>query len=233
MNLKYANRTDFIVIVMSALSLIAFAINTRLASIIPLYLNSVIVLGTFTYCAIRRDATGKIRQSLIIGSVAGVFYTFVDSIFVEEQMLVYLRKDVNIFSTPLSIVLTWICGIVIAIYLYLRLRSFFSRFYIPSVLTGTAAFLLSVVFHYLAEHGRLWIWNARNVPLSPAILSTPLFVPVALFLTFFISPYIVGGQRISKRIGLTDNPLVAGFRCAVIMAMTVHISLFIVFRIFV
>lgn len=232
MNLKYANRTDFIVIGMSALSLIAFAINTRLASIIPLYLNSVIVLGIFTYRAIRRDATGKLRRSLIIGSIAGISYTFMDSVFVDEQIIIYLRKDVNIFATPLSIVLTWICGIIIAVYLYMRLRSIFSRFYIPSALTGAAVFLLSIAFHYLAEHARLWIWNARSVPLSPAILSTPLFVPVALFLSFFLSPYIVGGQRITRRIGLTDNPIVAGFRCAVILAMMVHISMFIVFRSF-
>jgi len=229
MNLKYTNRTDFIVIGASALSLIAFAINTRLASIIPLYLNGIIVLGIFTYWAIRKDTTGRLKRSLIIGGVAGTFYTFVDSVFVSEQMIIYLRRDVKIFATPASIVLTWICCITIAIYLYLRLRSVFSRFYIPSALTGAIAFLSSVILHYLGEHARLWVWNARSVPLSPSILSTPLFVPVALFLTFFLSSYIVGGQRITKRIGLTSNPLVAGFRCAVILAMTVHISLYISF----
>lgn len=230
MNLKHANHTDFIVIGASALILIAFAINTRLASIIPLYLNGFIVLGVLTYWAIRKDATGRLRRSLIIGGAAGILYTFVDSVLVSEQMIMYLRRDVKIFATPASIVMTWICCITIAIYLYLRLRSVFSRFYIPSALTGAIAFLSSAILHYLGDGARLWIWNARS--LSPSILSTPLFVPVALCLTFLLSPYIVGGQRITKRIGLTTNPLVAGFRCAVILAITVHISLYISFRIF-
>lgn len=230
MDLKYANHTDFVVAGACALSLLAFTINIKLASVIPLYLNGLIILGIFVYWAVRKDATGKLKRSLIIGGVAGAFYTFVDSVFVGEQMIIYLRRDVKIFDTPASIVLAWIYCIAIAIYIYMRLRSVFSRFYIPSLLTGASAFLSSVVLHYLGERARLWVWNAKSVPLSLSILSTPLFVPIAFFLTFFLSPYIVGGQRITRRIGLSDNPIVAGFRCAVILAMTVHISLFIPLR---
>jgi hypothetical protein len=226
---RYVNRTDLVVIGACGLSLIVFSINTKLDSVIPLYFNSFIVLGIFTYWAIRKDGTGLLKRSLIIGGIGGFFYTFVDSIFVNSWIYRYLRlEDIDIFAAPASIVLVWIYCVAIAIYLYQRLRSVFSKFYIPSVLTGASAFLSGIVFHYLGKQARLWEWNDVWVSSSPSVGSTPLFVPVALFVTFFLSPYIVGGQRISTRIRLSDNPIAGGLRCAVILAMTMYI----LFRIF-
>jgi hypothetical protein len=226
---RYVNRTDLIVIGACALSLIVFSINTKLDSVIPLYLNSFIVLAVFIYWAIRKDATGVLKRSLVIGGIGGFFYTFVDSIFVNSWIYRYLRlEDIDIFAAPVSIVLVWICCIAIAIYLYQRLRSVFSRFYIPSALTGASAFLSGIAFHYLGKHARLWEWNDVWVSSSPSVGSTPVFVPVALFATFFLSPYIVGGQRISTRIRLSDNPIAGGLRCAIMLAMTMYVS----FRIF-
>jgi len=229
---RYVNRTDLIVIGACGLSLTVFSVNTRLDSVIPLYFNSFIVLAVFIYWAIRKDATGILKRSLIIGGIGGFFYTFVDRLFVNVWIIVkYLRKDIKVFETPVSIVLVWIYCITIAIYLYLRLRSVFSRFYIPAVLTGASAFLSGVVLDHLAGRARLWVWlwNIELMPSpSPSFGSVPLFVPVALFVTFFLSPYIVGGQRVSARIRLSDNPIAAGLRCAIILAMTMYLS----FRIF-
>jgi hypothetical protein len=228
MDFRYINRTDLIVIGTCALSLATFSINTKLDSIIPVYLNSFVVLGMLTYWAIRKDVTGMLRRGLIIGGISGFFYSFVDSIFVDGGIITYLRsEDVDVFATPVSTILIWIYCVAIAIYLYQRLRSLFSKFYIPAALTGASAFLLGIVLNYFGDHARLWVWNI-GVPSSPAIGSTPLFVPVALFFTFFLSPYIVGGQRISARISLPDNPIAGGLRCALILATTLYIS----FRIF-
>ena len=228
MDSRYLNRTDFIVIGVCALSLIIFTINTKLDSIVPLYINGLIVLGALTYWVLRRDAVGILKRSLIIGGISGFFYTFVDSLFVEGGIIIYLRsEDIEISTTPLSVVLIWICYVAILVYLYQRLRSVFRRFYIPSVLTGASAFLSGIILNYFADHARLWVWNI-GVPSSLTIGSTPLFVPVALFLTFFLSPYIIGGQRISARIKLPDNPIVGGLRCAIILSMMLYLS----FRVF-
>ena len=228
MNFKYINRTDLVVIGMCVLSLILFSINTKLDSIIPVYLNGLIVLGIFIYWAICKDATDMLRQSLIIGGISGFFYTFVDSLFVEGTIVIYLRtEDIDVFATPVSVVLIWICYITIGIYLYQRLRSVFSRFYIPSLLTGAAAFLSGILLNYLGDSARLWVWNI-GIPSSPAIGRTPLFFPVALFFTFFLSPYIIGGQPIFKWIKLQKNPIAGGLRCAIILAMAIYTS----FRIF-
>jgi len=225
---RYINRTDLIIIGACALSLVIFSINTKLDSVIPLYFNSFIMLGTFTYWAIRKDATGILRRSLIIGGVSGSLYTFVDSIFVEAGIITYLKtEDIDVFATPVSIVLVLICCITIAMYFYQRLRSALGKFYISPVLTGASAFLSGIALNYLGDQARIWIWNV-GVPSSPTIGSTPLFVPVALFVTFFLSPYIIGGQRISARIRLSDNPIAAGLRCSIILAMTLYLS----FRIF-
>ena len=235
MSFRYVNRADLIVIGACALTLIIFSINAKLDSVIPLYLNGIIVLGTFAYWALRRDAAGMLRRSSIIGGIGGFFYTFIDREFVASMTITYnayVRKgtyindgirDIEVLATPASVVLTWMYCIAIAIYLYQRLRSLFSRFYIPSVLTGASAFLSGIVLNYLGDRAGLWVWNF-GVPPSPGIGSVPLFVPVALFFTFFLSPYIIGGQRISARIRLSDNPIASGLRCAIILAMTVLLS---------
>ncbi|MFC1712920.1 hypothetical protein ACFL6S_04580 [Candidatus Poribacteria bacterium] len=242
MNLRYINRTDLIVAGACVLTLIVFLINTMLDSAILLYINNLIILGVFVYWVIRKDATGMLRRSLVIGGMGGFFYTFVDKLFVELRAITYITyikrgtvigggiKDISIptFATPVSIVLLWIFCIAIVIYFYQRLRSVFGSFYIPALLAGISAALGSIVLSNLADG--LWVWNFVN-PASPVwssfslgIGSTPLFVPLALFLTFLASPYIIGGQRLSRRLRISENPVVAGLRCGVILPAMVYIS---------
>ncbi len=246
MNLRYVNRTDLIVAGACVLTLIVFLINTMLDSVILLYINDLAILSVFVYWAIRRDAAGMLRRSLIIGGIGGFFYTFVDKLFVELTTITYITyikrgtgmgdgiRDISIptFATPVSIVLLWICCISIVIYFYQRLRSVFGRFYIPALLAGVSAALASIILSNLGDG--LWVWNFVN-PASPVwaslslgIGSTPLFVPAALFVTFLLSPYIIGGQRISRRFRISENLLVAGLRCGVILPAMIYIS----FRIF-
>ena len=115
----------------------------------------------------------------------------------------------------------------IALYLYQRLRMSFEKFIFPSLITGAAAFATAILFDYLANSARIWVWIWNiNVMASkpPYIGMTPLFFPIALFSTFFLSPWIIGGQRItSMNLGFSDNPVVAGIRCAVIMASTMYL----------
>lgn len=58
----------------------------------------------------------------------------------------------------------------------------------------------------------------------PSIGPTPISVLVALFLTFFLSPYILGGQRITTRVKLSDNPIAGGLRCAILLGMIMFFS---------
>ena len=237
MNLRYINRTDLIVAGASALILTAFLINTRLDSAIPLYISSLIGLSAFIYWAIRRDATGMLRRSLIIAGIGELFYTWVDSIFVEQEIITYVIGDVEILSTPVSVALVGVCCIAIAMYFYQRLRSIFGQAYIPAVLTGVSAFLAGVVLNHLGAE--LWRWSSvwldyRKSGPAPLVISmlcigsVPLFVPIALFVTFLLSPYIIGGQRFSRRIGISDNVIAAGLRCAVLLPMMIYLS-FVIF----
>ena len=239
MNLRYVNRTDLIVTGASALILTAFLINTRLDSAIPLYISSLIVLGIFTYWAIRKDTVGMLRRSLIIAGIGELFYTWVDTIFFEQGIITYSIGDVEILSTPLSIALVGVCCIAIAIYFYQRLRSIFGRAYIPAILTGVSAFLAGVALNHLGAE--LWRWSsvwldyrepgsAPLVTTMPCIGSVPLFVPIALFITFSLSPYIIGGQRFSRRIGISNNVIAAGLRCAVLLPMMIYLSFMIFSR---
>jgi preprotein translocase subunit Sec61beta len=224
MDLRYINRTDLVVIGACVLTLILFSINTMLDSIIPVYANAIIILGVFTYWSMGIDVTHMLRRSLIIGCIAGLSYTFIDNLFVEAGIIVYLRsEDVNIFLTPLSVVLTWSYSIAIIMYLYQRFHSFFSRFYIPVLLTGVNAFISSIILNELGDRARLWVWNI-GTPSSPAVGSTPLFLPVALFVTFLFSPYIIGGQRITEHIAIQKNSVAAGLRCAIILSIMIFFS---------
>ena len=92
-----------------------FSINTKLDSVIPLYFNALVVLGIFVYWVFRHDATVMLRRSLIIGGIGGFFYTFVDQGLVNMWAITYLREDIKIFATPLSVVLTLVYCIAIAI----------------------------------------------------------------------------------------------------------------------
>lgn len=230
---KYLNKTDFVVIGASLLSLIVFLVNTALDSIIPVYLNAVIILAAFLYWSLKKDSVGILQKSLIIGSLGGVLYTFLDNIFVNARIIMYLRsEDIKVYGeygTPISIILTWMYSITIALYLYQRLRFSFGKFYIPSIITGASAFIFGILFDYLGSNARLWVWvwNINTMASKPTdIGTTPLFFPVALFSTFFLSPWILGGQSITSfRLGFSDNPFVAGIRCAVILASTMFLFL--------
>jgi len=231
---RYLNKTDFLVISACLLSLIAFSINIFLSSVIPLYFNAIVILGAFLYWVLwKKDPSGILQKSLIIGSSAGILYIFLDNIFVNQMIIVYLRtEDLKITGTPISLILTWMYSISISLYIYQRLRGFFGEFYIPSILTGTVAFLSIILFDFLGNKARIWEWPwniAFMASKPPYIFTTPLFFPIALFLTFFLSPWIIGGQRITRfHIGFSDNPLVGGIRFAVILATT----MFLFFRVF-
>jgi len=235
MNVRYISRTDLVVAGTGALSLTILLIDVKLTSVIPLYFNGLVFLGISIYWAIRGDATDILKRSLIIGGIAGFLYTFVDSLFVDARITVYLRlEDIDVFKTPVSVVLVWIQLITAMTYLYQRLRSRFAEFYMPSTLTGVSAFLLGLVMNYLAYHARLWVWDVGVPPLS--IGPVPLFVPAALFLTSFLSPYIIGGQRASmmkdgrdsfwaRFLKVPDNPIVGGIRYTVILTATLYLLL--------
>lgn len=233
MNLKYANQTDFVIAGACVLTLAIFAINANFGSAILLYLNGIIVLSAFVYWAIRKDTAGTLKRGLIVGGIGGFFYTFVDKLFVELGAITYITyikrgtgieggvQDIPIFGTPLSVVLLWIFCITIGIYLYQRLRSIFGKFYIPTLLTSASAFLATIILNNLGD--RLWVWNFGLVD-TRGFGSTPLFVPAAITFTFLLSPYIMGGQRITRRLRISDNPITAGLRCAVILSAAIYIS---------
>ncbi|MDQ1329309.1 MAG: hypothetical protein QG641_2598, partial [Candidatus Poribacteria bacterium] len=149
MNVKYINHTDIIVTGVSLLSLIIMAINTLFHSVIPLYISDAVTIGVFIYWSIRKDPTKILVRCLIIGGIVGVLYTFLDSLFAEVEITTYLRNDIKILSTPVSVVLFWTFFITTMMYLYHRLRSVFERFYLQSLITGTTAFLFSLMLLYL------------------------------------------------------------------------------------
>lgn len=196
------------------------------------------MLGAFIYQALRGDPTNMLGRGLIIGGLASFFYTFMDSLFVDAWIITYLKsEDIDIFKTPVSVVLIWTNFITVMIYLYQRLRSVFGRFYVPSLLTGVSAFLSGVILNYLGYHARLWIWNIGVPPLL-SVGPVPLFVPTSFFLTFSLSPYIVGMQKGSMEVRRDNflsrfsrssaNPISGGIRCTVLLSAT----LYLLFRLF-
>jgi len=120
------------------------------------------------------------------------------------------------------------CFIIITMYFYQRLRSVFGRAYIPAILTGLCASIACVILNYLGDLARLWVWNVGFPKVSPVIGSTPIFVPIAFLITFLFSPYIQGGQRITRRIAISNNPIASGLRCSIILVVTI----FMLFRAF-
>jgi len=235
MDIKYINQTDIIVAGSSLLSLIIMAIGTLFHSVIPLYLIGILTLGGFTYWSIRRDSTRILIRSLIIGGIVGVLYTFLDTLFSEVEITTYLRNDVKILSTPLSVVLFWTFFITTMMYLYHRLRSVFGRFILPSLITGSTAFLFSLILLYLGSNNQ-WNWNVLNNLLGnkslPSVGPVPLYVPLAFFLTFVASPYIIGipknsmikdnDDNVTKYFKVSDNPLSGGIRCTIVLSICLY-----------
>jgi hypothetical protein len=236
MNIRYINRTDIIVFAVSILNLIIMGINTSLDSVIPFYLGNVIALASLIYWGISKDVTKFLVRSLIMGGMVGVLYTFLDNLLAEVSIINYLRiEDIKLLSTPISVVLFWIFLITTMLYLYHRLRSSFSRFIIPSLITGSTAFLYSLVLFYLGDISRQWVWSVKNPQTGGDLASIgpiPLYIPLALFVTFFSSPYIVGipgAPKPDRESGIfasyfkvSSNPLSGGIRCTIVLSLSLY-----------
>jgi len=211
------------------------AINTLFHSVIPLYISDILTLGALIYWGIRKDSTRILIRCLIMGGIVGVCYTFLDTLFSEVEITTYLRHDVKLISTPISVVLFWAFFVTTMMYLYHRLRSVFSKFYFPSLITGTTAFLFSLIMLYLGSNNQ-WNWNVLNhlhgSKSLPSIGPIPLYVPLAFFFTFFAMPYIVGipstsmikddDNSIVRYFKVSDNPLSGGIRCIIVLSICLY-----------
>lgn len=237
--ISYINKTDFLTFITFVFFSTMFLVNILFSSDILLYVVTIAVYAVLIYTSVRHDPSEKLRQSVIVGSIGGFFYSFVNRLFVESQMISYLKgNSLNIYGTPLSILLSLMYLVVVLLYLYQRLRAIFSRKYVASLLTGAISLVISFVFNYVGDKSRLWSWNAL-VPDIPLVLNTPLFVPLSFFLTFFLSPYILGIGSISGRvegdsfwlryIKAANNPIIGGVRCSIILSA----SLLFMFYVFV
>lgn len=238
MNLKFTNRTDLIVFIVCITDLWLLSINLMFSSIILLYISGIFSFVLLIFWAIKKDSPGMLRRSLIIGGIGGFFYSFVDRLFVDNHIIMYLRtEDIHIYRTPLSVIFVIMYFCVIMLYFYQRLRSYFSKVYIPSFITGITALILSFTINYIGTHSRQWIWNAIGFP-TTTFGQVPLFVPFAFFVTFSLSPYILGLKGIPAKDGqvtfwsryfrASDNPIVGGVRCAIVLSA----SLFFLMQIF-
>lgn len=231
MDFRYINRTDAVVFAVSVFNLVLMSINTALESLILFYIGNIIAVVCMIYWGITKDATRFLARSLIIGGIVGVVYTVLDNLLAEVNYITYLRsEDIKLLSTPISVVLFWIFLITTMIYLYHRLRSNFSMFIIPSIITGSTAFIFGLVLFILGDISRQWVWNIGNPPML-SIGPIPLYVPLALFVTFFLSPYIVGipGAPVSDEGGffmryfrVSNNPLSGGIRCTIILSLSIY-----------
>ncbi len=238
MNIKFTNRTDLIVFLVCIIDLLLLSINVIFSSIILLYVSGVFSFILLIFWAIKKDSPGMLRRSLIIGGIGGFFYSFVDRLFVDNHIIMYLRtEDLHIYRTPLSVILVMMYFCVIMLYFHQRLRSYFSKVYIPSIITGLTALILSFIINYIGNHSRQWIWNAIGFP-TTTFGQVPIFVPLAFFVTFSLSPYIIGLKGIPARDGqvtfwsryfrASDNPIVGGVRCTIVLSA----SLFFLMQIF-
>lgn len=238
MNIRFANRTDLVVFAVFVVDLLLLSINTIFGSVILLYVSGIFSFVIMVFWAIQKDSPGMLRRSLIIGGIGGFFYSFVDRLFVDNHIIMYLRtEDIHIYRTPLSATLVIMYFCVVMLYYHQRLRSYFSRVYIPSFITGLTALFLSFIINYIGTHSRQWIWNAIGFP-TTTFEQVPLFVPLAFFVTFSLSPYIIGLKGIPVKDGnvtfwsryfrASDNPIVGGVRCAIVLS----VSLFFLMQIF-
>jgi hypothetical protein len=204
-------QTDKAVIIACVTSFATFLINAKLGSTWLLYLNVLVVVGVLGYASRKWDESSLLSRSVIFGVIASITtYIPLDWLFSRRVVLLsYLsRHDIRIAAVPLSLLLTWALAITIIIYLYQRLDSIWGRPYIPAVVAGGVAFVGSTLFDQLGS-ARLWNWNATPLSYFPYIGSVPVFVPMALGLTFLLSPYylrshyiIVGGIRCGLFIGI-------------------------------
>ena len=203
-------QTDKAVIIASITTFVTFLINAKLGSIWLLYLNVLVVATLFGYASRPWNQSSHLSRSAIVGVVASITYLPLDWLFSKNvELLSYLSlRDIRIAAVPLGLLLTWIVAITIIIYIYHRLSEICERSYIPALIVGGIAFAGSTIFDQLGS-ARLWNWNAIRFSYFPYIGSVPISVPIALALTFLLSPYylrryhiIVGGIRCGLFIGI-------------------------------
>ncbi|MCH8293081.1 hypothetical protein IH992_18480 [Candidatus Poribacteria bacterium] len=201
------NRTDKVVIAASGTILLTFLIATKYGSIWVLYLNVLITSGLFGY-GIRQESefSSHLSRSVISAVSASITYIPLDWLFSKKAHLIfYLRPDIPWMpSAPLSLVFTWMIVLTVPIYLYQRLNAIWGKAYISAGVTATAVLISSTILGMLGS--ARFLWNANLVSGLPHIGSLPTFVPIALFLTFLLSPYYF-----SKR----QHPIVSGMRCGI------------------
>jgi len=211
-------KSDYVVTAAFISTFLWFSINALYPWIGWLYINVLISGGALAWAALRWNAPGYIREGAMIGFGSAFIYLAVNGLLVRVALILdYLRKDVLIFYTPLSVILTWGLMITLAIYLYRRMREFIGNFYLPALVIGILAFAVTLGLNELGNIGRLWNWNMLRVP-RPILNSTPLYVLIANFLVPFAAPYILGG-----------NPIIEIFRCGVTISV-LQLLCFVIFR---
>jgi hypothetical protein len=221
-NIKMLDNTDKTVAAAVGVTFFTFLINTRLDSIIIIYLNAIVILGMFGYSLWHWDGLKILRHSLIIGAIAATTYLPIDNLFGSLKsigLITYRKHDLLLGITPLHLFLTWICLITIVLYFYQRWRNVFDKVYLPMLLTGVVACGGSIILSLLGTYAGLWLWNTTGFAPPPFLGSLPLFVPVGIFLTFLFSPYFV------------INVLAGGIRCGVTVGLMQFLC-FVVFRYF-
>jgi hypothetical protein len=201
-------RVDKAVIFACVTIFITFLINAKLGSIWLLYSNVLITVSVFGYAIWKWDEFRHLSHSAIFGVIAAITYLPVDRLFSQRvDLIFYLNlNDIQVPAVPLSLLLTWMIAITVTIYFYQRLNSIWRRPYISSVITGVVVFIGSTVLDQLGS-ARLWNWNASRFQNFPYIGTVPVFVPIAILLTFLLSPYYLRRQ----------HPLVAGLRCGLFL----------------
>ena len=203
-------QTDKAVIIASITTFLTFLINAKLGSIWLLYLNVLVVVSVFGYTSRPWNQLSHLSRSAIFGIIASITYIPLDWLFSQNvKLLSYLSlRDISIAAVPLSLLLTWMVAITMVIYIYHRLNEIWEKPYIPAVLVGSIAFVGSTIFDQFGS-ARLWNWNAMRFSSFPYIGSVPICVPIALALTFLLSPYylrkhhiVVGAIRCGLFIGI-------------------------------
>ncbi|MCZ6676108.1 MAG: hypothetical protein O7E52_02540 [Candidatus Poribacteria bacterium] len=202
------SQTDRAVIFACGTIFLTFLINAKFRLTWTLYLNAVLTAGAFGYAIRKWDESSYLSRSVIFGVIASITYIPLDWLFSDRVSLLFYRipNDIRIAAVPLSLLLTWMIAITVTIYLYQRLNSIWRRAYISAAITGIVVFIGSTVFDQLGS-ARLWNWNATRLEHFPHIGSVPVFIPIALTLTFLLSPYYLFRQI----------AIVAGIRCGLFM----------------
>ncbi len=221
---------DKVVIASCGTMFLTFCIDVRFNSAWTFYANFLITAGLFAYGILKEDGRSQyLKQSIIFGVVASLTYLPLDwGLARGAQFVLYLRRDFPIIpGAPLSLVLTRIIAIAVVAYLYHRLIAISVPVFTAAGIVGTVVLLGSTILDQLGTVHYLWLWNStplggRYVVDLPRIGSTPVCVPIALLLTFFLCPYYFYKRQ---------HAIVAGIRCGLFMG-TLLFCCFVVFLLF-